>query len=122
MPVGITSTRRPACVQFFAIQHVPTGAYLPQERTDKFEELRFTHVEPDLDAPPALYTTHGGATRSMQMWLRGKLRRLTHAEGLYAGETVVVGRSVCSIEPVPERNPEHMAVVTMLVVERKQPR
>ena len=125
MAQGITSTRRHACTEFYAIQHVPTGAYLPQERTDKFDNLRFTSVEPDLDLPPALFVRHCDATASMNLWLKGRLTLLRtldwHPE--YADfETVTVGSKTFRIEPVSGRNPEHMAVVTMLVVERKQPR
>lgn len=93
----------------WAIQHVPTGFYLPKPkgtagRGGSFVEIADPNVE-----HPRLFPSEYAAKRALGAWLRGK------HEGEHDWDE---GYKYCigySIVPVPSRKREEMAIVEIVL-------
>jgi hypothetical protein len=90
----------------WAIQHVPSGGFLPQPRGRGGRGG--THVEPTQIEFPRIFTTQGAAKCALTNWLAGKVTVSVYE---YDGEY----DENWHYEPVADRRAEDMRVVALKV-------
>ena len=89
---------------YFAIQHKPTGGFLPAGKAKGH-----TWSEPTKDSPPRLFSTRRGAQQALNWWLDGGV-------SVHRGETYVD-----LIEtPMPERDADDMQIVHVELTVRSE--
>ena len=88
--------------QFFAIQHIQSGHFLPEVF------IRYTHSEPSPHAAPRLFLSRKSAICALNQWVRGTC--VKHSNG--RGEDYEEWLEVTS---VPARKKEDLRVVTVSV-------
>lgn len=95
---------------FWVIYNIPSNGYLPN--ADGRRGRGFTHVEPTHLKPPRLFTSKGGAKRSLWWYLRGKT---TVSQGLHPktspwGDIDEDYSEDWHTEPMPDRLPENYQI------------
>ncbi|WAK45003.1 hypothetical protein Fifi067_00083 [Erwinia phage Fifi067] len=95
---------------YWAIQHTPTGYFIPEPRTVR--RTGYTQVEPREDGIPRLFETEDKAKRALVQWLRGKHEQVTdtESEDEYGGRSYIVVVGMEAV-PVASRKKEEMRVV-----------
>lgn len=101
-------------ITYYAIQHKPTGFYLPASRRRK----GFTHDEP-VDAeitPPRLFLKKRSADIALRWWLKGKGESRWSTVAGY-GDYEPKEIQHVDTKKVESRKPEDMEVVAIYIVE-----
>lgn len=91
-------------IKFFAIQHIPTGHFLPEYGSRKGRG-GYTKDEPQAlaDFPPRIFRNQTAATNALRWWLEGKaIVKFDYYEGDFIG---IVSKHQ------PHRKAEEMRIV-----------
>lgn len=62
-------------MQFYAVEHIPSGGFLEQPKRGANTGGSFTRSEVSKDKPPRLFPTKRGAEYALGQWLKGPIVR-----------------------------------------------
>lgn len=86
---------------YWAIQHIPSGGFLPDMGRGQ------THAEPTTHLPPRLFTEARAAKMALNWWLNGKIT-VSHSCDYWGEED-----ESWHVEGVPERHSDDMRIVRL---------
>ena len=94
--------------ELFAIQHKPSGGFLPEVHKG------YTFSEPSATDIPRLFATEGGAKRALAWWLKGVTTVRVSATG-FSWDGPDDPEEDWDTKAMPERKAEDMEVVPVLL-------